>query len=600
MARRIPLRARIGLVLILAAAAIYGGYEWWMATRTWVPLDMPVSVAPGHIRSPEFKINLDAGFWIFVEVETKPDPQGVACLIGYRDDYCRKNAVSELRASWTLSDSGRVVAQGSTEKYPAVRGGMVTKARGLGDFVVPPGRHYVLDVDILDGGSRFDAGHPRLWIAQSYYWQFEDLGTPLLLLAALLAQIGAVLLAIALAEAISRKREEQRERVRLTWPGPLPAGFVFESASAEASYVAKDIPPRRRSTLPRSAWLGLALLLFGAISFVVVRHWYRTRIFTPVDLPVSLAAGHIRTEPFRINLRATYQVWIETGEWWMLPQPCQPNSVLQTKWELFREGKVVGQYDDATGYFSDFEGEPGVYDLDFQVVSDASCLNQTHPRLRVHTDSSDYEFYAGYSQWVGAICFATGVSLIILAVVGRLRWRAADAVNLNLSSSVGSSSVESTSVGSSSAGQNFQWAQRLPLRRPISGLPAFGLAGGMIFAILAMLMMLITANPMNSKGLWVHLLKPGQGAAKSDEWTEPLIVRLKDMGPGNRASLYVNSKPVAWESLDRELKQELARRKDWVVYVGGDDRLPWNNVTDVIDVARKYHAKVFLITNSAP
>ena len=71
--KRALLRTRIGVALIIIAAAIYGGWEWWMATRTWVPLDMPVSLASGHVRSPEFKINLDAGFWMFVEVETKVD-----------------------------------------------------------------------------------------------------------------------------------------------------------------------------------------------------------------------------------------------------------------------------------------------------------------------------------------------------------------------------------------------------------------------------------------------------------------------------------------------------------------------------------------------
>jgi biopolymer transport protein ExbD len=583
MARRVPLRVRFGLVLILTAAAIYGGYTWWMATRTWVPLDMAVSLAQGHIRSPEFKINLDAGFWIFIEVETKPDPQGVACLIGYQDDSCRKNGVRELRASWTLSDSGRVVAQGSTEKYPALRGGMVTKARGLGDFVVPPGKHYVLDVDIQDGGSRFDAGHPRLWIAQRYYWLGEDARTALLLIAALLAQIGAVLLASALAEAISRKREAQRERVRLTWPGPLPAGFVFESASAET----KDLSVTENSMLPRSAWLGLALLLFGAISFVAVRHWHRTRIFTPVDMPVSLTAGHIRTGPFRINLRAKYWVGIETGEWWMLPRPCQPNSVLQTKWELFRKGKVVGQYDDAGGYFSEFEGEPGVYDLDFQIVSDASCLNQAHPRLRVWTDSSDYEFYAGYLEWAAAICFAAGVSLIILQLVGRLGWRAEEAASLNLS----------PSVGSSSAGQNFQWAQRLPLRRPISGLPGFGVVGVIIYALTGMVMMVLTI-PITPKGMWVHVLKPGDVPAKSDSWTEPLVVRVTYAGPGREPRVFVNSRQVSWGDLGGTLMGELSRRRDWVAYVEGDSCVSWTEVANVIDMAHADQAKVVLVTGN--
>src|SRR6201998_691451 len=111
--KRTLLRIRIGVALILIAAAIYGGWEWWMATRTWVPLVMPVSLAQGHIRSSEFKINLDAGFWIFVEVETQVDDEGVSCLTGYTSDYCRKNGVRELRASWTLSDRGGVGARGS-------------------------------------------------------------------------------------------------------------------------------------------------------------------------------------------------------------------------------------------------------------------------------------------------------------------------------------------------------------------------------------------------------------------------------------------------------------------------------------------------------
>ena len=136
--KRTLLRIRTGVALILIAAAIYGGWEWWMATRTWVPLYMPVSLAQGHIRSPEFKINLDAGFWIFVEVETKVDDEGVSCLTGYVSDYCRKNGVRELHASWTLSDRGRVVARGSTDTDQGSLGGMLSKGRGIGHFSVHP------------------------------------------------------------------------------------------------------------------------------------------------------------------------------------------------------------------------------------------------------------------------------------------------------------------------------------------------------------------------------------------------------------------------------------------------------------------------------
>jgi biopolymer transport protein ExbD len=89
----------------------------------------------------------------------------------------------------------------------------------------------------------------------------------------------------------------------------------------------------------------------------------------------------------------------------------------------------------------------------------------------------------------------------------------------------------------------------------------------------------------------------GQAAAKSDAWTEkPLIVLLKDPGPGQEPKLYVNSKQVGWDDLAGVLKQELGQRSQWTVYVGADDCLPWENVAFVIDAARGLHAKVFLTT----
>ena len=221
------LRIRIGMALLLIAAAIYGGWEWWMATRTWVPLDIPVSLARGHIRSPEFKINLDAGFWIFVEVETKVDDEGVSCLTGYTSDYCSKNGVRELRASWTLSDRGRVVARGSTDSDQGSRGGMLSKARGLGNFSVPAGDHFVLDVDLPEDNSHFNGGHPRLTIAQSYYWRFEENRTLVFLFATLLGATAAVFLVGGIVENRSRKRAERT--ISLTLPGPIPTAFRWET-----------------------------------------------------------------------------------------------------------------------------------------------------------------------------------------------------------------------------------------------------------------------------------------------------------------------------------------------------------------------------------
>ena len=575
--KRTLLRIRIGVALILIAAAIYGGWEWWMATRTWVPLDMPVSLARGHIRSPEFKINLDAGFWIFVEVETKVDDEGVSCLTGYTSDYCRKNGVRELRASWTLSDRGRVVARGSTDSDQGSRGGMLSKARGLGNFSVPAGDHFVLDVEFPEDNSHFNGGHPKLIIAQSYYWNFEADRTPLFLFVTFLGAIGTALLVSGIVE--NRNRRGAEQTVSFTSPGPIPQGLQWESEPAS-----NTSHPERRLPFSARVLIGLGLAILGTAIFVTVKRWIDTCIFVPVDIPVSLVAGHIRTGPFRINVEQGYSIWIDFDQGTYFDPMCSSYSVLKTTWTLYRDGRVYTQWDAPVlqdGYLEGFDATKGFYDLDVHILADASCLNANRPRLRVVTSRDNDSFYAGVLLWSGAIFVVVGISLVILG------WRRGVLRELEQSAIITNTPI---------VGQNIQWAQKLPLRRPIVGMPAFGLLAGMVFAILAILMMMLTGVfQYKSKGLWVHLLKPGAAPMKPDAWTEPVIVVVTDAGPGQEPSLSINSKVVAWNDLASALKHELSGRREWTVYVEGDDCVAWANVVDVIDVARSEGAKVFLV-----
>jgi len=575
--KRTLLRIRIGVGLILIAAATYGGWEWWMATRTWVPLDMPVSLAQGHIRSPEFKLNLDAGFWIFVEVETKVDDEGVSCLTGYTSDYCHKNGIRELHASWTLSDRGRVVARGSTDSDQGARGGMLSKARGLGNFSVPAGNHFVLDVEFPEDNSHFNGGHPRLAIVPLSYWSFAEDRTPVFLFAMFLGALGTALFVSGIVQSAIAKRNEQR--VSLTSPGPIAGGFQWEAEPAT-----EKSKPERRQLLRRRASIGLGLAMLGLASFVTVKRWIDTRIFVPVDIPVSLAAGHIRTGPFRINVEQGYSIWIDFDQRTYFNPMCSSYSLLKTTWTLYRDGRVYRQWDAPVlhdVYLEGFDATKGFYDLDVQVLANASCLNANRPRLRVVTSRDNDSFYAGIVLWSGAIFFFVGISLVILG------WRG----------DVFSEPEQSAIITNApTVGQNFQWAQKLPLRRPIVGMPAFGLLAGMVFAILAMLMMMLTgAFRYTPRGLWVHLLKPGAVPMKPDAWTEPVIVLVTDAGPGQEPGLSINSRVVAWDDLASVLKHKLSGRREWTIYVEGDDCVAWANVINVIDIARSDGAKVFLL-----
>jgi len=342
-----------------------------------------------------------------------------------------------------------------------------------------------------------------------------------------------------------------------------------------------------RFRVPPTALIGLGLIVLGVSGYAGIDRWMNTRTVSPVNMPISLAAGHVRTGPFRLNLRADYWVWISPGEWWKDDRQCTPYPRLRSRWVLYQNGRVVDRQEEPTAYATSFHAGPGVYELDVEVLSDLRCLDAVHPHLEVNANTGDYESRAFALQVAAIVAAYFGLCSLVFVPVVRAVVQREKRINLTDSASVG---------------QNFQWAQTMPLRRPISGLPAFGLAAAIIYATLAILMMLLTAFTTRTSYGWpVHLLKPGEVTAKSDTWTEPLNVRAKDAGPNQKPKLYVNSRQVAWEDLDRELKEELGRRKDWLVYVGGDDAVPWNDVTHVVDVARRYRAKVFLITgNPAP
>jgi biopolymer transport protein ExbD len=568
------LRIRIGIALILIAAAIYGGWEWWMATRTWVPLDMPVSLAQGHIRSPEFKINLDAGFEIFVEVETKVDDEGVSCLTGYTSDYCLKNGVRELRASWTLSDAGRVVARGSSESYQGSRGGMVTKARYLGNFSVPAGDHLVLDVEFPDDNSHFDGGHPRLAIEQSYYWRFEENRTPVFLFAMFLGAIAVAFLVSGIVENRNKKRAE--ETASLTSPGPVPAGFRWElePANWEASR-------ERRPLFTTKVVVGFVLAILGTATFATVKRWIDTRTFVPVNIPVSLAAGHIRTGPFKINLKNEYQVRIETGWQSYFDPNCLAYMHLpKADWILYKDGQLVKKMlgSEPADYLGSFDSENGTYQLDLEIKSDSGCLDPGHPRLLIYTSKVGYEDYANPMLWAAGLSVTLGASLVLLGVIGFST----------------ESRLSSTRISNSeSVGQNFQWAQRLPLRRQFSSPPAFALLAAPV--LIALIIIFMVLQPYPQKGLYVKVLKPGP-LVPNDPLSEPVVVQLLDAGLGVMPDVYIDSKPTSWNRLADDLKNELKLRPKWVVHVQADRDLAWYDIVNAIDVAKSLHASVVLLT----
>jgi biopolymer transport protein ExbD len=63
-----------------------------------------------------------------------------------------------------------------------------------------------------------------------------------------------------------------------------------------------------------------------------------------------------------------------------------------------------------------------------------------------------------------------------------------------------------------------------------------------------------------------------------------------------RNQWYFNSKPTTQEELPRLLREGLARQASQVVYMDADDHVDFNVVVRAVDIVRREHAQVILIT----
>src|SRR5260370_30865887 len=224
------------------------------------------------------------------------------------------------------------------------------------------------------------------------------------------------------------------------------------------------------------------------------------------------------------------------------------------------------------------------------VVAGLSPLFDTYTFLRTNWSPLHVPMFAPTELALGHSLAVVGVAVLLVPVVIRLGDSCAPDASMKMGEGLAYASVEL---------RRQRCPPKLPLRRPISGLPGFGIVGGIIYALIAIVMMIMTvAFVCTPRGLWVHLLKLGAVPQNSGPWTDPLVVLAKDGGPGHRPNLYVNSKLVAWEDFDRVLKQELSRRREWIVYVGGDDAVTWQDVVNLIEAAHRDQATAYLITGT--
>ena len=383
----------------------------------------------------------------------------------------------------------------------------------------------------------------------------------------LLFPSGLILLAGTAIFQLIALRRERAERISLTSPGP-------KSGELQIGHGPNQLEAR----------VGLGLTLLGIASFICIQSWMATRTFTAVDMLVSLAPGRIQTGPFHINVKGGYQVWLGSDEYVPIDPQCVSYNLFKARWDLHHNGQVVASWDEGfvNTYMGGFDSEKGIYDLDLQVLSDGSCLSPRHPKLRIYTNKSEYEDSTTPVLWFSLLSTSAGTSLLAFFALGYYENRSLAITNI----------TESESIS-----PHFQWAQKLRLKPAISGLPSFGLVCALFLSWLIMLHIVFYQEwRYHSNGVMVSVMQHVPPAQDSDRWVEPLVLRLQGARPGLPSSLFLNSRQLSWEELNSGLKAELSRRSVWVVYIGVDSNLPWQDALSAIDAARAVHAKAVLLT----
>jgi len=157
------------LVLIAVGLVPLACWTVWFRTRTWYPVDIPISLSQGsHFSTGEFTINLNGRYEIEIETTNEIPLDTLHCLLGNGMRSKQSCSVpSVVNVHWALSGNGTVIQGTSddTKEYGGEVGATGEASRTIGIFRGQKGRRYKLDCDVLADGSSLNATKPRLHVS---------------------------------------------------------------------------------------------------------------------------------------------------------------------------------------------------------------------------------------------------------------------------------------------------------------------------------------------------------------------------------------------------------------------------------------------------
>jgi hypothetical protein len=140
---------------------------------------------------------------------------------------------------------------------------------------------------------------------------------------------------------------------------------------------------------------------------------------------------------------------------------------------------------------------------------------------------------------------------------------------------------------------SFQFAQTLPLKKRLAGLPHFALIAVPVLAFLAMGYVVFKPYPMPT-GLSVGVLPIGS-LDRSDSSSHKLTISIFSK-ENELPVIRVNSKQVPWERLEDAVGEKLSGVANPHAYVEADAMAHWAYVAAVIDLLLRHYWRAVLLT----
>src|SRR5215831_5635530 len=121
----------------------------------------------------------------------------------------------------------------------------------------------------------------------------------------------------------------------------------------------------------------------------------------------------------------------------------------------------------------------------------------------------------------------------------------------------------------------------------------------LIDVLLVLLIIFMVITPLTPKGLDALVPQPPPPNQKQPppQADRTIVVQLIDRGAGQAPAVKINQEDTTWENLQGRLADIYKTRAEKVMFVKGDDNVPFADVANVIDIAHSAGVdKVGLIT----